>query len=114
MSLTCILLTQSQSLLGFGLSNTLMRSLMEIELVTSEASELMELINEIGNIKPDVILIGESMSLARKDALFQLMMCFPELRVIVISEDTNWLHVFHKKDWLITSHTDLLDIVYSQ
>jgi hypothetical protein len=33
------------------------------------------------------------------------------MQVVVVSEDTNYLHIFHKKDMLITRQTDLLDVL---
>ena len=102
------------SLMNHALVNALKSSSPLHTMVTSNANDLETLINEISNIKPDVILLGESLPFAAKDTLAHLLMCFPELRVIVVSEDTNWLHVFHKKDVLLTRLSDLMDIVYFQ
>lgn len=112
MSMTCMLAVQQHSLLNQALITALLSSAPEHKLVTSTANGLEALITEISELKPDVVLLGEAMPLAAKDILAHLLMCFSELRVIVVSEDTNWLHVFHKKDLLLTSQRDLFDIVY--
>jgi chemotaxis response regulator CheB len=112
MGITCVLAMQQHSLMNQALINALLSSIPEHKVITSTANSLEALITEISELKPDVVLLGESMPLAAKDTLAHLLMCFPELRVIVVSEDTNWLHVFHKKDLLLTRQSDLLDIVY--
>ena len=112
MGMTCILAVQQYSLMNQALINALLSSVVEHKVLTSTANSLEALITEISELKPDVILLGEAMPLAAKDTLAHLLMCFPELRVIVVSEDTNWLHVFHKKDMLLTRQSDLFDIVY--
>jgi DNA-binding NarL/FixJ family response regulator len=112
--MTCILAIQQNSLMNHALANALQSAIPAHEVVTTNANDLESLITEIAHIKPLAVLLGESMPLAAKDTLAHLLMCFPELRVIVVSEDTNWLHVFHKKDVLLTRQSDLLDIVYFQ
>lgn len=114
MGITCILAMQKHSLMNQALITTLLTALPENNVVTSSASDVENLVAEIAELKPSVVLLGEATPLAAKDTLSHLLMCFPELSVIVVSEDTNWLHVFHKKDLLLTRQSDLLDIVYSQ
>ncbi len=43
--------------------------------------------------------------------LGHLLMINPELQVIIVSEDSNWVHIFHKKDMLMTRQSDLLDVL---
>jgi chemotaxis response regulator CheB len=112
MSITCVLVVQQDSLLNEALTSILLSSKSELKIVTSAAKDVGELIAEIPDLKPDLVLLGESMPLAAKDALAHLLMSYPELRVIVVSEDTNWLHVFHKKDMLLSRRADLLDVIY--
>ena len=61
--------------------------------------------------RPDVVILGESTPLAAESSLGQLLMSFPSLRVIVVGEGSNWLHVFSKQDKLVTRQTDLLDVL---
>jgi chemotaxis response regulator CheB len=96
-----------------ALVTALLTAIPERNVVTSTASSVEALVAEISELNPDVVFLGEATPLAAKDTLAHLLMCFPELHVIVVSEDTNWLHVFHKKDLLVTRQSDLLDIVYS-
>ncbi len=84
----------------------------EINLVSSSAGNLGELVTEVTDLKVDLVILSESNPLAAKEALISLLMSCTELRVVVVSEDTNWLHVFHKKDMLLTRQSDFKESIY--
>lgn len=106
-----VLVMQKDSLLNQALANILKNSECEISVITSGASNSQGLIAETTELKPDIVILGESTPMAGKDVLGYLLMSNPEMQVVVVSEDTNYLHVFHKKDMLITRQTDLLDVL---
>lgn len=111
MAPSCLLVAQQPDLLNQALAGLLQKADGRHALITSEARSLEELMAEIADLMPDVIVLGESKPLAAREMLAPLLMAYPELRVIVVSEDTNWLHVFHKKDLLLTRQSDLLDLI---
>ena len=111
MTATCVLIMQQSELLDQALSSMLRSSSFDHKIITSVAHNLEELMAEIADLMPNVIVLGESMPLAARDTLAPLLMAYTELKVIVVSEDTKWLHVFHKKDLLVTRQSDLLDII---
>jgi chemotaxis response regulator CheB len=111
MSKTCIIVMRQDSLLNRALASILMSSKSDLKIVTSEAKDVGGLIAEVANLKPDFVILGESMPIAAKDMLGHLLMSYSELRVIVVSEDTNWIHVFQKRDVLMTRWADLLDVL---
>ena len=43
--------------------------------------------------------------------LGNLLMSYPQMRVVVVSEESNWLHIFDKKDKLMAQNSDLLDVL---
>ena len=111
MAQTCVLVTQQPEVLDQALANLLRGSAFTHDVITSAAHNLEELMTEISGLLPNVIVLGEATPLAARDTLGPLLMAYAELRVIVVSQDTNWLHVFHKKDLLMTQQSDLLDII---
>lgn len=111
MSITCLIAVPNNTLLDRALASVILSGNSEIKLVTSVASTLTELVSEISDLRADIVIVSESMPLAAKDALISLLMSFTELRLIVVSEDTNWLHVFHKKDMLMTRQSDFKDSI---
>ena len=112
MSITCLLAVPNNTLLDRALASAILSGNSEIKLVTSAARNMAELVTEISDLKADIVILSESMPLAAKDALISLLMSFTELRLIVVSEDTNWLHVFHKKDMLLAQQSDFKNSIF--
>src|SRR5512140_1041084 len=112
MSVTCLLAVPNNTLLDRALGSVIMSESSEIKLVTSTARTMAELVTEISDLKADIVILSESMPLASKDAVISLLMSFTELRLIVVSEDTNWLHVFHKKDMLLAQQSDFKNSIF--
>jgi DNA-binding NarL/FixJ family response regulator len=106
-----VLVLQKESLLNQALANILKNSECDISVITSGAMEAKGFIEETAELRPDVVILGESTPMASKDVLGYLLMSNPEMQVVIVSEDTNYLHIFHKKDMLITRQTDLLDVL---
>jgi hypothetical protein len=111
-SINCLLAIPDNTLLDRALDSIISSGETEVKLVTSAARNLAELIIEISDLKADIVVMAESLPMAAKEALIGLLMSFTELRIMVVSEDTNWLHVFHKKDILMTRQTDLKNSLY--
>ena len=112
MSITCLLAIPNNSLLDRALESIISSGNSEIKLITSAAKNLTELVEEISDLEANIVILAESLPLAAKDTLVSLLMSFTELRVIVVSEDTNWLHVFHKRDMLMNRQADFKDAIY--
>jgi choline kinase len=111
-SITCLLAIPNNSLLDRALESIISSGNSEIKLITSAAKNLTELVEEISDLEANIVILAESLPLAAKDTLVSLLMSFTELRVIVVSEDTNWLHVFHKRDMLMNRQADFKDAIY--
>jgi DNA-binding NarL/FixJ family response regulator len=86
----------------------------QFEVVVSEAIDISELAADINKTRPDVIFLSVSLPLAQIDCLSRLIIRYPGLKVIVVSEDSNWLHIFKHEDKLLTSLDDLLLIINSE
>jgi DNA-binding NarL/FixJ family response regulator len=106
-----ILIMKQDSILNHALATLIKNSECSLNVMTSAENDVRDLIAETSELKPDVVILGESTPLARKDVLGDLLMANPEMQVITISEDTNWIHVFQKKDKLMTRQSDLLDLL---
>jgi chemotaxis response regulator CheB len=111
MNTTCVLVTKQDSMINRALTDLLQSSDCELKIITSGANDVHALIAETSKLKPDIVILGESSPLARMDVLGNLLMSYPEMRVVVVSEETNWLHIFDKKDKLMARNSDLLDVL---
>jgi len=83
----------------------------ELEIVVSEAGDYSDFAMDVSKINPDVVLFSESHPMAAKESLTELLVSHPRFRVVVVSVDTNWVHIFNKEDKLMTSLDDLLTVI---
>ena len=109
MDTKCVLVTKQDSMLNRALTDLLQNSNCELKIITSGANDVHSLIAETSKVKPDIVILGESTPLARMDVLGNLLMSYPQMRVVIVSEESNWLHIFDKQDKLMTGNADLLD-----
>jgi hypothetical protein len=79
--------------------------------IISRSTSLSDLFFEISFIKPDWVVMCESLSLTSQEALGNLMMTHPHLRLLLVSEDSNVLKVLSKQDVLMATSSDLLNII---
>jgi DNA-binding NarL/FixJ family response regulator len=106
------LVMKQDALVNRALASLLLTSSSQLTVIVSEALDMRELVAEISKIKPDAVLLSESIPSAAKDSFAQLLMAYPKLRVIVVSEDSNWIHIFRKEDVLLNRLTDLLEVIH--
>jgi chemotaxis response regulator CheB len=109
MDTKCVLVTKQDSMINRALTDLLQNSDCELKIITSGANDVRSLIAETSKMKPDIVVLGESTPLARMDVLGNLLMSYPQMRVVIVSEESNWLHIFDKQDKLMTGHADLLE-----
>ena len=79
----------------------------DLDVVISEAADLEEFTEDVFQIQPDVVLLGKSMPMAGDEVLSHLLMKHQKLRLIVVSDDSNWMCVFKREDRLLTDLNDL-------
>lgn len=82
-----------------------------VEIIVSEAIDIQELKDDICKTNPDAVLFSESIPFSRNDSLSQLFMLNPMPRLIVVSEETNWLRIISREERLVTDLSDILTII---
>ena len=106
----CVLVVEADVLLKRAFASLLTLG-GDLEIVISEARNIQELLDDISKTKPSAVLFSESIPFSRMDSLSQLLMIHPMPKVIVVSEDSNWIHIFSQEDRLITDLSDLLFVI---
>ena len=86
----------------------------ELEIVISEAVDINKLATDISKINPNVVLLSESQHLAAKEVVTQLMVSHPKIRIVIVSVNSNWLHIYEKEDKLLTKLEDLLTVIKAE
>jgi hypothetical protein len=110
-SIPCILAFQKDSLIRLTLVNLVDNADEAFVLIDTEAENLEELDREINQYHAKVIILENSSPFAEETSLSKLLVHSSKLLVIVIQEDNNWLDVYSKDNKLLTSTTDLLDVI---
>ena len=79
--------------------------------ILSNENPTADLIQEIGKVKPDIVLINLSDEYCELDLPCQLIKSHPNLNVITISSESNLVEIYSKREILIKGSADLLSII---
>jgi len=109
----CILVLQADVLIMRAFASLMMIG-GEFEVAVSEALDVAELAADISKLKPHAVFISGSAPWSQKDSLAQLLIRHPGLKVIVVSNESNWLHIFRYEDRLLLQLNDLLQVIQSE
>ena len=113
MSIDCLLIIENDSPLNFALDMLLAPS-SEINAVKSNAIDLQGVVDEISNLKSQVVILEDSATPTRENSLANLLMSNPELKIIVVLKDSNYVHIFRKDEILIENASEFLEIIQSK
>jgi DNA-binding NarL/FixJ family response regulator len=106
----CVLVADADVLLKRAFASLLTLG-SDLEIVVSEAKDVQDLLDDISKTKPDAVLFSESIPFSHMDSLSHLLTIHPMPKVIIVSEDSNWIHIFSQEDRLVTDLSDLLSVI---
>jgi hypothetical protein len=84
-----------------------------MEVIESKAEHYDELIVEMNTFIADVIFLDKNSSFANEDVLGKLLFLYPKLFLILVDQQSNWLHFYRREDILISSSVELMEIIKS-
>jgi hypothetical protein len=113
LTIPCILAIHENSLIRFTIETLTSASEGDLIVIESKAETIEKLIQEINQYKAKVILFENTYPLVDENSFAKLLTLYPNLLVVIIQKDNNWLQIFRKEKKLLTSATDLLDIIRS-
>lgn len=108
-----VLVISKNPLLIQALKNIIGESKLGLEIIESKAKQYDDLVVEISTRIAEVILLDKASSFATEDVLGKLFILCPKLFMILVDQDSNWLHLYRREDVLITSSAELMEIVNS-
>jgi chemotaxis response regulator CheB len=111
MNKLCFLAIQKNSLFKQAVSSLIGKATNGIELYESEADNVEGLIKEILDMAPHVLVLEESSPLLNESVLAGLLMISPYVSVIVVSEETSFMHVVHRETIQLSSSIDLIEAI---
>jgi hypothetical protein len=106
----CLLIIDRDSPLNFALEMLLVPS-SGINAVKSNAQDLQGIVNEVCKLKSPVVIVEDSATPTDDDSLAQLLMSNPDLKIIVVLKDSNYVHIFRKDELLIQNASEFLEII---
>jgi len=107
---TRVLICHCESILELGLES-LFAQYKNLSIAECTPKNEPELTTLVAEFQPDVVIVGECSPVAQEPILSQLLRSSPEIRVINVSADSNWLHVYHRQDVLLTDASDLIKVI---
>ena len=111
MRVPCVLVITINSLLSLALTNLINTSSEGLVVFESSAQDLNELIREINSYEADVLLLERNCAFSDEESLAKLLVSYPELLLIIVNEEDNWMHTYRRKNVLINSPADLLNVI---
>jgi hypothetical protein len=113
LSTNCLLIIDENSPLNFALEMLLVPS-SGVDAVKSVSRNFHGLVDEACALNSQVVILEDDVSETGESALSQLLMSKPELKIIVVLRDSNYIHVFRKEEVLIQNASEFIEIIRSR
>ncbi|MDL1909163.1 hypothetical protein FBQ81_00505 [Chloroflexi bacterium CFX6] len=111
MAKQCFLIGQKNSLFQQLVASLLTDMADDLDLYENKTFDFDSLLDEIREAKPDMILLEEEAPFLENSLMIHLLTNVPNLPVIVISEDSNQMHVIRCRTRLLSSSRDLIEVI---
>jgi hypothetical protein len=99
-------------MLGLAVENRL-SSESDLQVIIVDSEDRYGLLQSVARYQPGTIILDQSVILEDSAFFVSLLEELPELRVIGISVEDNWLHMYCKREVEVTQAVDLTEIVRS-
>lgn len=110
MSLQRVLVFGNELLLSAGVANLLSREA-DLEIVNAMSGDTATLVEQIQAYRPDVVVLDEVTYLSVRTELLASFETYPELRVVMVSQESNLIQIYQGQQVSITQATDFVNIV---
>jgi chemotaxis response regulator CheB len=105
-----VLVIQSKHLLAAGILSLLNRE-MDLSVFDAICNDEIALLEHIKDIKPAVLVMDESSQLTDNFSFISLLNDSPDLRVIVIDERKNRMHIYEMQELEVGRAADLVTAI---
>lgn len=111
MNKRCFLVGRKDSLFKQLVASLLIDMLDDLELHENQTIEFNGLLEEIHAVNPNLILLEDASPFSENSLMSRLLVSLPGLPLIVISEDSNLMHVIRCNTRLLGSSNDLIETI---
>lgn len=84
-----------------------------LDLHENTTTDFKDTLGEIRDAKPDLVLLEEMSPFSQNSLTIRLLNSLPNLPLIVISEDSNLIRIFHSETRMLSSSRDLIETLNS-
>jgi len=112
MTIKCLIVC-SNELMGITVEN-LCKTQADMEVINAQFLGEDDLIQEFKRYQPDVLIVDERIEVNDPTRLLQSLAVMPNIRVILLNDKDNILHVYKKHNVLVTQVADLISAVRDQ
>ncbi|MEW6287349.1 MAG: hypothetical protein AB1509_14090 [Chloroflexota bacterium] len=111
MNKRCFLVGRKDSLFKQLVASLLVDMMDDLDLYENKSVELDALLEEIKSVHPDLIVLEEMSPFSEDSLMSRLLVNLPDLPVIVISEDSNLMHLIRCHTRMLGSSKDLIETI---
>jgi len=110
LSIECLFFVEDESPLIFAFE-MLLDTKSGFKAVRSNAENLQALVNEVCELRSQVIILEDLAIKSEDNAIAELLASNSDLRIIIVLRDSNYIYTFKKEEVMIKSSSDFLDAI---
>lgn len=107
----CFFVGRRDSLFRQLVASLLVDLTVNLDLYESDADSTGDLIKEVAEVEPHIILLEESSPFSENSLLVRLLIVKPGVPVIVIGEESNFMYIVHLETKLLSSSDELIKAI---
>jgi hypothetical protein len=108
-----ILVVSTDTILGAGVVNILTQA-KEFEVIRVDSENQNDLIMALNDFLPAAVIFSENYFNSNNFLLPYLINNYPNLRIITVNADDNWVHAYLTNEFFISQSSDLAEFIRSQ
>jgi DNA-binding NarL/FixJ family response regulator len=108
-----VLVITNDTVLGYAMTNLFSDSHDGIRVTISQAQTLEDLVKEIQDYQASILLFEKSHPHGGEKELTKIQKLHPNLKIIIVTEESNWMQIIGVKDILMSSSQDLINLIRS-
>lgn len=109
----CVLVITNDTVLGYAMTNLFRDSHDGIRVAISQAQTLEDLVMEIQDHQASILLFEKSHPYGGEKELTEIQTLYPNLKMIIVTEESNWMQIIGVRDILMNSSQDLVNLIRS-
>jgi DNA-binding NarL/FixJ family response regulator len=108
-----VLLVKSRNLIASGIAS-LIKQAKDINLLNKSIDDIHHLVKEVRDLNPNILILNKSLGFATSQSILGLLCKFPDIRIFVIDDFQNIIHVYEKREFEVRQSGDLVGLIRNE